>query len=559
MNKGIKKGLLLFAGCCMAAGLPDKALAASYNDDTADSYLSRISSGAEELAQDWISEGGAEDVYNGPGAAQAALAEDSALAGPKIHEVSMGEKYHSDYDLYEHSIDGKYFIYSNVSNGGITDRPVYVEIPVDVFCTAEKDGVPMDYVSGQMLSARGTYVMRLTAVYDKNVPLSQQEEYRTVFRFRIDEKRQDASGAVSGAAGALTRQIDGLTGSDTAGILNQIASESGLAGDDIAAALADQLFFESGKVKEAGEGSLDGMQTEAGNTDETQESALGQDEDSGQEGSGQGEDSSREGSGQESDSGQEDREASGRSQVYLEDEKMYLVTLENGFTFRSSVPEGMLINQSVAIYPGEGEYTLYRGEEEVSLNERQETAEYGSYRLVSGDYEFTFEINNTYVNRDTFTAPKGTRISTASFNGNSLDTGEGRLLTMEADGSYLVTLKGDYGEILEVELNRDTEPPAVEVRIEGQTAQISYASKDLASVTLSKNGGEPREFNGFTITETGNYILTVTDRAGNQTLKEFSLRYKINMYGVVAIAAVVTAAAAGAVILIRKKRNLTVR
>lgn len=546
MNKGIKKGLLLFAGCCMAAGLPDKALAASYNDDTADSYLSRISSGAEELAQDWISEGGAEDVYNGPGAAQAALAEDSALAGPKIHEVSMGEKYHSDYDLYEHSIDGKYFIYSNVSNGGITDRPVYVEIPVDVFCTAEKDGVPMDYVSGQMLSARGTYVMRLTAVYDKNVPLSQQEEYRTVFRFRIDEKRQDASGAVSGAAGALTRQIDGLTGSDTTGILNQIASESGLAGDDIAAALADQLFSESGESGEAGE--EDNAETAAGNLDETQESAADQ-----------GEDSSREGSGQESDSGQEDREASGRSQVYLEDEKMYLVTLENGFTFRSSVPEGMIINQSVAIYPEEGQYILYRGEEEVSLNERQETAEYGSYRLVSGDYEFTFEINNTYVNRDTFTAPKGTRISTASFNGNSLDTGEGRLLTMEADGSYLVTLKGDYGEILEVELNRDTEPPAVEVRIEGQTAQISYASKDLASVTLSKNGGEPREFNGFTITETGNYILTVTDRAGNQTLKEFSLRYKINMYGVVAIAAVVTAAAAGAVILIRKKRNLTVR
>lgn len=41
MNRGIKKGLLLFAGCCMAAGLPDRALAATYNDDTADSYLSR--------------------------------------------------------------------------------------------------------------------------------------------------------------------------------------------------------------------------------------------------------------------------------------------------------------------------------------------------------------------------------------------------------------------------------------------------------------------------------------------------------------------------------------
>ena len=238
---------------------------------------------------------------------------------------------------------------------------------------------------------------------------------------------------------------------------------------------------------------------------------------------------------------------------------MYLVTLENGFTFRSSVPEGMLINQSVAIYPGEGQYTLYRGEEETALNERQEAAEYGIYRLVSGEYEFTFEISNTYVNRDTFSAPEGTRISAASFNGNSLDTGEGTLLTMEADGSYLVTLKGDYGETLEVELNRDTEPPAVEVEIEGQTARITYSSTDLASVTLAKNGGDPREFNGFTITETGSYVLTVTDRAGNQTLKEFSLRYKVNMYGVIAIAAIVISITAGAVMLVRKKRNLTVR
>lgn len=537
MNRGIKKGLLLVAGCCMVAGLPDRALAASYNDDTADSYLSRIYTEAE----DWISEGGAEDAFNGPGAAQTALEEDSALAGPRIHEVSMGEKYHSDYDLYEHSIDGRYFIYSNVSNGGITDRPVYVEIPVDVFCTAEKDGVPMNYTSGQLLSDRGTYVMRLTAVYDKNVPLSQQEEYRTVFRFRIDEKRQDASGAVSGAAGALARQIDGLTGSDTAGLLNQITSESGIAGDDIAAALADQLYSESGDGGEAGEESNDWIDNEAENMDEglhaSAENALGQGDDSGQEG----------------------REVSGRSQVYLEDEKMYLVTLENGFAFRSSVPEGMLINQSVAIYPGEGQYTLYRGEEETALNERQEAAEYGIYRLVSGEYEFAFEISNTYVNRDTFTAPKGTRILAASFNGNSLDTGKGTLLTMEADGSYLVTLEGDYGETLEVELNRDTEPPAVEVEIEGQAARITYSSTDLASVTLSKNGGEPQEFNGFTITETGSYVLAVTDRAGNQTLKEFSLRYKVNMYGVIAIAAVVAAIAAGAVMLVRKKRNLTVR
>lgn len=549
MNKGIKKGLLLLAACCMAAGLPDRAMAASYNDDTADSYLSRISSEASELTDGWISE--AVDVFSGPGASQAASEETSPLAGPRIHEVSMGEQYHSDYDLYEHSIDGKYFIYSNVSNGGITDKPVYVEIPVDVFCTAEKDGVPMGYVSGQMLSARGTYVMRLTAVYDKNVPLSQQEEYRTVFRFRIDEKRQDSSGAVSEAAGALVRQIDGLTGGDTEAMLNQIASGAGVSGDDIASVLADQLFSQSG---EAAEESKDGTEAEGENRDEPQESVSGQGEDTGLEASDQEEG----GLGHGSDSGQESI-APERSQVYLEDEKLYLVTLENGFTFRSSVPEGMIINQSVAIHPGEGQYTLYRGEEEVSLNERQEAAEYGIYRLVSGEYEFTFEINNTYVNRDYFTAPVGTRIFAASFNGEPMDTGEGRLLSMDADGTYLVTLKGDYGEILEMELRRDTESPVVEVMVEGQTAQITYNSQDLASITLSRNGGEPQAFNGYTVTETGDYILTVTDRAGNETLKEFSLRYRINIYGIFTIAAVVTAIAAGTVILVRKKKNLTVR
>ncbi|MFR3754491.1 MAG: hypothetical protein ACLTW9_23485 [Enterocloster sp.] len=141
--------------------------------------------------------------------------------------------------------------------------------------------------------------------------------------------------------------------------------------------MAGQLFSESGDKGEAGEGSNDGTDNEAGNTDQGASRIFGRrpgpGEDSGQEGAGQEKDSGQDGAGQEGDSGQkgsdqgsgsgqEGREVSGRSQVYLEDEKMYLVTLENGFTFRSSVPEGMLINQSVAIYPGEGQYTsLQRG------------------------------------------------------------------------------------------------------------------------------------------------------------------------------------------------------
>lgn len=197
----------------------------------------------------------------------------------------------------------------------------------------------MNYTSGQTLSAKGTYVMYLTALYDKNVPLSRQEEYRTVFRFRIDEKRQDGSGAE--AAGALVRQIDGLTGSDTAGLLNQAASELGISGEDLAAALGHIPLSPDGDKTAPEEGGREEekAEEETAEAEQTEPQSLDKEGDSPEE-------------GREKGSVPEDPDGSevGRSQVYLTDERMYLVTLENGFTFRSSVPEGMIINQAVAIY-----------------------------------------------------------------------------------------------------------------------------------------------------------------------------------------------------------------
>ena len=91
---------------------------------------------------------------------------------------------------------------ADAANGpGVTDQPVYLEIPAGVDYTAEKDGVPFSYASRQTVSGRGTYVIRLTVVEDKNVPLSEQKEYRTVFRFRIDEKTPEAAAQAGGEAG----------------------------------------------------------------------------------------------------------------------------------------------------------------------------------------------------------------------------------------------------------------------------------------------------------------------------------------------------------------------
>ncbi len=66
MNKTIKTGMLFLAGSLMTAGLPGRAMAAVYRDDTAASYISRISSEASGLMDDWISEGGEEDASTAP-------------------------------------------------------------------------------------------------------------------------------------------------------------------------------------------------------------------------------------------------------------------------------------------------------------------------------------------------------------------------------------------------------------------------------------------------------------------------------------------------------------
>lgn len=106
-------------------------------------------------------------------------------------EVGIREKFHSDFDLYENSIQDKYFFYSNISNGGITDLPVYFEFPAELQIAMEKDGVSLPYVSGQQLYEIGNYLMRLSVSEQREGKI--KINYKAVFRFKIQEKKEEAS------------------------------------------------------------------------------------------------------------------------------------------------------------------------------------------------------------------------------------------------------------------------------------------------------------------------------------------------------------------------------
>ncbi|MDO5408784.1 MAG: hypothetical protein Q4F28_15865, partial [Eubacteriales bacterium] len=140
------------------------------------------------------------DTSRGPGAraqdVKLEVRDSEGVTGPQVLEIQMSETYHEDYDVYTQSIEGRFFIYTNVSNNGITDQPVYLDIPGNVSYRAEKDGVPMAYTTKQKVSEMGTYLFYFTAVKDSSKPLAEQIIYETTFNFRIQPKvvRETAAG-----------------------------------------------------------------------------------------------------------------------------------------------------------------------------------------------------------------------------------------------------------------------------------------------------------------------------------------------------------------------------
>ena len=74
-------------------------------------------------------------------------------------------------------MNGLFYFYSNVANNGITDGPVYLDIPDNISYTVEKNGKKISYASNNKISADGNYVFRLSAITDLDRPVSERTQY----------------------------------------------------------------------------------------------------------------------------------------------------------------------------------------------------------------------------------------------------------------------------------------------------------------------------------------------------------------------------------------------
>lgn len=492
-----------------------------------------------------------QDVWNGPGVV---LDDSSTTDGvPSVSQVTLSEKYHSDYQIYEESMAGLFFFYVNVENGGITHEPVSFDIPANLNYTVEKDGLPWEYAAGQPISARGTYVMKLWGIEDTSLPLSEQKEYKAVFRFRIQEKPPEETTAAAQNAAPTTgygTQTPVVISSQE--VMEQQRAERAASAEAESAAAAEsvqELPEETESSAAAEEAANGGAEGEAADGAADPEAEAGSEEADGTA------------VGIPAGAGTAVR-TTALSQEYIPTVGKYQVAFRNGLTMVVNVPEGYIgpgpVDISLSDEQAE-EAMLYLNDELIEHTNSIRLEQEGYYRLDAGDSSWSFAICTATGSLDIYPAPVGMKFTEISLDGEAVKPVSGSYALLEENGQYHFVLTGEAGEKRDISLKKDTTAPEVSVSIGGGTAVIQYLSDDISTILLEKNGEPVEGFRGNSVTTPGSYRLIVTDNAGNESSVSFNLKYQVNKYGIAAVVLIILVLIGGAVFVIHTKKTVKIR
>lgn len=446
--------------------------------------------------------------------------ENKDFNGPSVKEVDLRENYHDLYKTYELSLADMFFMYTNVGNGGMTHEPVMIDIPANISYSMEKDGLPYEYISKTYISEKGTYVMKLTGVENKELPLSEQVEYKSTFRFRITDEPPveeteaetapvSTSGSMWGESVEPTKEIPLIAPPETkpaveAETVSETESETNAEKEP-----ETEVIPESEAIAEPD------VKTE-----------------------------------------------SVRTQEYEHSTGNYVITLENGRKLTSSVPEGYVGPNPVYVSVSDGDAVitkLYKNEELQEFVNNSSFIDHGHYRIEMDGYSYHFTLAHEVGQMDYYPVPAGMEFTEVRYNDELLDLSSNQYVEMREDGTYQFMMTGSHGERLETTLVKDTVAPEISVSASKSTASIQYLSQDIDQIVLIKDGNEVSGFSGTSINEPGKYTLTVYDGAGNAASASFNLKYQMNFYGILAIVLVILSIAGIGGFIVYTKKNTKVR
>ena len=140
--------------------------------------------------------------------------------------MEIEEKFNYDYNLYEEVMNNRFVFYSTVSNGGITDKSVSVELPKNVSCTMEKDGEEVPFVNRMDIDEIGSYVLNLLVDSKDVYGAEENTVYFGLFRFKIVEPKPEETTAEEVIAPVAPDQSEPAVSEDKDGMYEIVETEA---------------------------------------------------------------------------------------------------------------------------------------------------------------------------------------------------------------------------------------------------------------------------------------------------------------------------------------------
>ena len=504
----------------------------------------------------------------------------------EIQTTALTETYHEDFEVYSESLGGYFFFYSNIGNNGITDQPVYVDLPQNVTFTVQKDGVDMPYVSKQLLSEYGTYMFKIIAVKQPDVFDEQPVCYVATFNFRIQERpvkptepetqpetqaaassnttNTTANNAYSGysrfdqntqsgiyASGntsnsAVTSGQSTITYETIPWSAMELESASETisettAADDESASSSENESIEANTIFSVGDDAIANMENE----EREQRKAV------------------------------VTHRADDPKQTYDTMTGRYTITYGEMQSIKTSVPNGLLTNNTVSIdKTGLGAYadqvSVLRNGEPYSWPETDLFEEAGSYvilmPLANKTRTFSFHIlGDAEAEISEYTVPENLELTEITLDGavqpvsSYIDDNDVTRLHIEKEGLWQLTFSSEEGRDYYATLLIDHTPPEFSVSILDGTATFYYDVNDVTRVVLNDGTSDTTYETLTEWTRPGRYTATVYDKAGNSTQVSFVLKRKVNPAGFIAAALAAVLAAGGIWYFKKTKENMDVK
>lgn len=529
----------------------------------------------------------------------------SATAGtlPSKKIVSLSEQYYDEYGMYEEGIDGQFYFYTNIGNGQITDQSVYIDFPSNLTYTAELDGETITYISKQPMVQKGTYVFRITAVYQSGESLSQQTEYQTTFRFRIQDKpaqkqTDETQSAAQNSGSSYVWNSDNSSASvpliDKAEDVAQALASKSLPLEYIRKSIKegsitlDQMADMLGVTSSALQEYLDLTEPEEETTPEESKSA--EETSDGSENADETEEGTEVTADPMDAKKPEDMEeaakvaeaAAGRGTGSGLVESIdsltgeYLETLFTGTSFGVSVQNGATVNGSVSFrFPTDNTLAVQvtRNGQPYEYTVGNDFTESGWYCMDLSDTvagydeiydnkekpKFYFQIIKEPVrNMQLLFVPEGETVENFTWNGQAQGD-HGSWVALPYNGTYEVTYTTASGKNETVTIEKDNRPPKLQLTVKRSSAAVATDSAD-DQIIVFKDGEQTQGPIDGVISGAGTYQIFAVDTAGNRSpVQTFKLGHAITPASVIAVLLLMVLGSGGIGYVIWIKRNTSMR